>query len=311
MSAEWECVVVGAGVAGLSAALVLGRARRRTLVIDTGEQSNRTSTVLGGFLGHDQRSPCELYATGRQELCSYPSVEHRRAEVLNGVVVAGGVELDLEGGTRVRTRRVLLATGMQYCPPDLPGLAPLWGASVFQCPFCHGWEMRDQRLAALASGGSAIHAALLLRGWTDDVVLLTDGPPRFDSEQRRKLRSAGIAIDERRIVGLIGRAEKLASVAFADGNRLERDGLLVEAPLRQRSPLAQKLGLTTASGPASPDAVEVDPLHRTNVPSVFAAGDISTKLPHLAGAAAAGGQAAMVVVQSLLSEQFGLPFPPN
>lgn len=232
MSAEWECIVVGGGAAGLSAALVLGRARRRTLVVDADSQSNRSASVIGGLLGYDQRPPAELYAVGRRELAAYPSVEYRFGEVVGGTPVGDRLELYLDGGQRLRARRVLLATGMQYCPPDLPGVGPLWGKSVFQCPFCHGWEMRDRRLAALGSGEEAVHAGLMLRGWSKDVVLLTDGPARIDAQQCRLLETAGVTVDERRLVELVGRAGQLTALVFADGTRMERDGLLVSAPLR-------------------------------------------------------------------------------
>lgn len=311
MEFEWECVVVGGGAAGLSAALVLGRARRRTLLVDADEQSNRASPVIGGLLGHDQRPPAELYAAGRRELSSYPTVECRTGQVLGGAVVDGGVVLELADGADVSARRVLLTNGMQYCPPDLPGIEELWGGSVFQCPFCHGWEMRDKRLAALASGDEAVHGALMLRGWSDDVVLLTNGPSELDARERRLLESAKVTVDERRVAELIGRDSELAEIAFTDGGRIARDGLLVEAPLRQRSRLAEKLGVACTSSPTAPDAIDVDALHQTNVANIFAAGDVCTEQPYLAGAIADGSKAAMIVVQSLLAEEYGLPYPPS
>lgn len=307
---DWECIVVGGGAAGLSAALVLGRARRRTLLVDAGEQSNLPSHGIGGLLGHDGRPPAELYAIGRRELSAYPSVEIRDARVVGGSPVGDRFELELDTGEKVRGRRVLLATGMQYCPPDLPGLGALWGTSVFQCPFCHGWEMRDKRLASLAAGEEAVHAALMLRGWSDDVVLLTDGPPQLDDDERRLLQKAEITIEARRVVELIGDLGQLTQIAFADGTRLERDGLLVEAPLRQRSKLAEQLGAACTPGPLAPDAIGVDSLHRTSVSAVFAAGDVCTEQPYVAGSIAAGSQAAMIIVQSLLADQFGMPYPP-
>lgn len=307
---DWECIVVGGGAAGLSAALVLGRARRRTLLVDAGEQSNLPSHGIGGLLGHDGRPPAELYAIGRRELSAYPSVEIRDARVVGGSSVGDRFELELDAGEKVRGRRVLLATGMQYCPPDLPGLGALWGTSVFQCPFCHGWEMRDKRLASLAAGEEAVHAALMLRGWSDDVVLLTDGPPQLDDDERRLLQKAEITIEARRVVELIGDGGQLTQIAFADGTRLERDGLLVEAPLRQRSKLAEQLGAACTPGPLAPDAIGVDSLHRTSVSAVFAAGDVCTEQPYVAGSIAAGSQAAMIIVQSLLADQFGMPYPP-
>jgi thioredoxin reductase len=295
----------------LSAALVLGRARRRTVVLDDNEQSNRASPVIGGLLGYDQRPPADLYAAGRTELLSYPSVEYRRKHVRGGRRVDNGFVLDVDGGEEVHARRVLIATGMQYCPPDIPGLADMWGTSVFQCPFCHGWEMRDRRLAALAAGEEAVHSTLMLRGWTDDVVALTDGHTQLSSADEDALRSAGVTIDDRRIVELIGDGGQLAAIAFADGTRLERDGLLVEAPLQQRSPLAEQLGASCTPGPLGADAIGVDQIYRTHAGGVFAAGDVCTEQPHLAGAIAAGSQAGMIIVQSLLADEFGLPYPPT
>jgi thioredoxin reductase len=308
---EWECAVVGAGAAGLSAALVLGRARRRTLVIDADDQSNRASEVIGGLLGYDRRPPAELYAAGREELKEYPDVDFRHGTVTGGRQVEGGFLLEIDGGDEICAHRVLLATGMRYHPPEIPGLTALWGTTVFQCPFCHGWEMRDKRLAALAADGTAMHAALMLRGWTDDLVLLTDGSPKLSDEDREMLRGANVRLEDRRIVELIGEGEQLTDIAFADGERLARDGLLVEAPLRQRSPLAEQLGVGYRSGPCAVDEIKVDQIHRTTVEGVFAAGDNCTEQPHLPSAIEKGSKAAMMVVQSLLSEQFGMPYPPT
>ncbi|MEO3761656.1 NAD(P)/FAD-dependent oxidoreductase [Mycobacterium sp. B14F4] len=310
MSPQWECAVVGAGAAGLSAALVLGRARRRTVVIDADDQSNRASKSIGGLLGYDQRPPAELYAAGRKELAAYPSVEYRHGQVRSGRRVDSGFLLDTDGG-EIGAKRVLLATGMQYCPPDLPGLAELWGTSVFQCPFCHGWEMRDARLASLAAGEQAVHSALMLRGWSDDVVILTDGRTDLSPPDTNALTSAGVTIDDRRVVELLSEDGILTAVAFADGARLPRDGLLVEAPLRQRSPLAEQLGAACAPGPLAADAIAIDEIHRTKAGGVFAAGDVCTEQPHIAGAIQSGSQAAMIIVQSLLADDFGLPYPPT
>lgn len=281
------------------------------MVIDAGNQSNRASPTIGGLLGYDQRSPADLYAQGRTELAAYPSVEFRTGEVVRGSSGDDGYRLELSNGEMLAARRVLLATGMDYNPPDLPGVGELWGSSVFQCPFCHGWEMRDKRLAALASGEEAVHAALMLRGWSDDVMLLTDGPTQLDSEQLRMLQVAKVEVEQRRVVELVSDDGRLTHVVFADGDRLERDGLLVEAPLSQRSRLAEQLGAACTPGPPAGDAIGVDEIHRTNVPTVFAAGDVCTEQPHLASAIAAGSQAAMIIVQSLLADEFSLPYPPT
>jgi thioredoxin reductase len=149
MDEPWDCIVVGGGAAGLSAALVLGRARQRTLVVDAGAPSNAVAHGIGGLLGHDQRPPAELYATGRAELAAYPTVEVRVGSVVGGRREGPGFVLELADGRHERAHRVLLASGMDYQRPDLPGLEERWGRSAFHCPFCHGWEVRANAAATI------------------------------------------------------------------------------------------------------------------------------------------------------------------
>ncbi len=234
METTWDCIVVGGGAAGLSAALVLGRARQRTLVVDAGSPSNLPAEGIGGLLGHEGRPPAELYATGREELAAYPTVELRAGTVEGGERLEGGFELELAGGGREMTRRVILATGMDYRPPELPGLRELWGRSVFHCPFCHGWEVRDQALAVLGGGDGGVHRAMLLREWSDDVVLLGNGPAELGDGDRERLAAAGIEVDERPVAGLVARGGSLAGIEFADGSLLERAGLLVPVTAAQQ-----------------------------------------------------------------------------
>lgn len=305
-----DCVIVGGGAAGLSAALVLGRARRRILVVDAGGQSNLSAPGIGGLLGSDGVPPAQLYAAGRAELRAYPSVDVRDGTVVEAVATDTGFEVELADGTRVNTRRILLATGMEYRPPALPGLAQLWGGSVFHCPFCHGWEVREQPLAVHGNGDRGVHSALLLRGWSDDVVLLTDGPAELDAEQRELLRAAGVVVEERPVAEFVGADGQLTEVVFTDGDRLPRHGLLVAAVLHQRSTLARQLGAEfNPPGPIAADALKVDGFCRTTVPGVFAAGDVSAQMPQVAAAVSAGSLAGVAVMQTLMSEDFGLPLP--
>ncbi|MFI5510928.1 NAD(P)/FAD-dependent oxidoreductase [Mycobacterium sp. NPDC051804] len=310
MDNMWDCIIVGGGAAGLSAALVLGRARRRTLLVDAGQQSNLAAHGIGGLLGHDGRSPAELYEAGRRELSAYPSVEVRMGEVETGDQSDDGFVLQLADGTLERTRRVLLATGMEYRPPELPGLAQLWGGSAFHCPFCHGWEMRDQPLAVLSRGQRAVHSALLLRGWSDDIVVLTDGPDELEDDDRARLTDANITIDERRVAELASDNGELSAVVFADGTRLPRKGVLVGTTLHQRSTLADQLGADSAEPtPVAENPIAVDSFYRTTASGVFAAGDLSVQMPQVAAAIASGSHAAAAVVQSLMADEFGLAMP--
>src|SRR5215204_4296969 len=216
MDRNWDCIVVGGGAAGLSAALVLGRARRTTLVVDGGRQSNLAAHGIGGLLGHDGR-PADLYAAGREELAAYATVELRAGEIAAGERDEAGFTLELADGTRERARRVLLATGMEYRYPALPGIAERWGRSVFHCPFCHGWEVREQALGVLDRGAEGARRALLLRSWSDDVTLFADGPAELGAEEAAHLEAAGVAIDERRVAELRGPGGSLTGIGFADG----------------------------------------------------------------------------------------------
>jgi thioredoxin reductase/SAM-dependent methyltransferase len=310
MGSDWECIVVGGGAAGLSAALVLGRARRRTLVVDAGEPSNGVAHGIGGLLGQDGRPPHEFYAAGRAELAEYKSVQLIEGEVVAAAREDGAFRLELADGEVHRARRVLLATGMRYEYPDVPGLQNLWGGSAFHCPFCHGWEVRDQALAVLADGDRAVHMALLLKAWTDDIVVLTNGPTYLAAEQHQLLADAGVFVDERPVAEFVSHEGTLTAAVFTDGLQLQREGVLVASSLHQRSMLAAQLGVQIAPpGPAVVDGLLVDQMYRTSVPGVFAAGDTCAQMPQVSAAIASGSAAAAAVVQSLLSDRVRLPGP--
>lgn len=302
MDEPWECVVVGGGAAGLSAALVLGRARRRTLVVDAGAQSNRPAHGIGGLVGHDGRPPDEFYAACRRDILAYPTVRLVEGEVVRGETTDAGAVLDLADGSSVWARRVLLATGMAYRPPDLPGVASRWGRAVFHCPFCHGWEVRDRRLAVLDDGVRGVERAMLLRMWSDDITLLTNGRTPSDTEVD-VLGAVGIGVDDRPVAALEGPGDDLSGVVFTHGEPRECDGLLVPVTLHQRSPLAAQLGaVSAAAGPLVVDAVAVDATGRTSTDHVFAAGDVTGQMQSVANAVAGGSRAAAMIVHAIANE---------
>ncbi|HUF96937.1 MAG TPA: NAD(P)/FAD-dependent oxidoreductase [Ilumatobacter sp.] len=301
----WDCIVVGGAAAGLSAALMLGRARRRTLVIDAGAPSNLHTHGIGGLLGHDGRPPSELYEQGRKELQQYPTVEVRP-----GLVTAGATEsspgshfrVTLADGSVEHGRTVLLATGADYRYPDIDGIAERWGVSVFHCPFCHGWEVRDLPLGVLDNGPTGFTRAQMLTYWTGDVTLYTNGASTLDEEHTERLASLGVTIEERNVATLAGEGTALDAVVLDDGTHRTCSGLLAAVALHQRSGLAEQFGAElNAMGPVAPEAIQVDPMFQTNVPGLFSAGDASTAMPSIAGAIAAGSTAAAMIVHFLLA----------
>src|SRR3954449_143240 len=220
----WDCIIVGAGPAGLNAALVLGRARRRVLVLDGNQPRNYASHAMHGVLGHDGLDPADLRARGRAELVRY-GVEVVSADVRDAAVVDGGVRLTRDEGVEV-TRTVILATGMLDDLPDIPGFAEVWGTSAHTCPYCDGFEHRDERLAVLATGERGEHLAVLLRQWSDDVILLTNGPHSLADDQHARVQALDIPIVETLVAAFDSDgAGHLQRVRLQDGRTLDRDAL--------------------------------------------------------------------------------------
>ena len=287
-----DTVVVGGGPAGLSAALALGRARRRVLVLDTGRPANVKSSAIGGLLGHGGLAPTDLRAAGREQLAALPTVEIRDAAVVDAGVRAGDLEVRLSDGGELRTGALVLAHGLSYEPPALPGIEPLWGRSVFHCPFCDGWEVRDLALAVHGNGPDVVRSALVVSGWSSDVLLVTDGPASLGDGGRELLSAAGVRVREEPIRRLAGGAGHLDRIEFASGPAEERDALFVRTRRDQPNGLAAGLGCELTPG----GTIATDEDGRTAVPGVYAAGDAATeRLRSVAAAIGTGSRAALAV----------------
>jgi thioredoxin reductase len=305
---QYDVVVVGGGSAGLSAALVLGRSRRRTLVLDAGEPRNAPSSGVHGFFSRDGIPPEELLKIGREQLEPYPSVEVRSARVTDTSGENGDFEVILDDGAVVRARKLLLATGVVDELPEKPGFKEFWGRGVYHCPYCHGWEVRDRPLAVLNSGEGAAERAAFIRNWSRDLVLLTDGPAKLDEEGRRTLRALDIPVREERISHLEGdpggAAGGLRRIHFEDGSSLEREGLFYVPPQRQGSELAEMLGCEIVAMGQAPAGVKADPTTReTTVAGVYVAGDAGNAVQSALLAAASGANAAFFVNHSLVADE--------
>jgi len=276
----------------MSAALTLARARRATLLVDAGQQSNLVAPVVGGLLGWDGRRPTEFYAAGRAELAVYPFITLLGGEVARGAWGEDGIfAVTLSDGRRERARSMVLAPGMEYRYPRLPGMDERWGDSVFHCPFCHGWEISGRPVGVLADGAVGVYGALNLRAWSDRVTLLTNGSSRLTVEQREQLSVGGVGLDERPIAALDGPGTELRAAVFADGGELAIGALLVKTYLYQRSSLARDLGATLIEPDEmlGVEAIKADAMGRTGVPGLYAAGDAATPVPPSLASAVASG----------------------
>ncbi|MFI7446032.1 NAD(P)/FAD-dependent oxidoreductase [Nonomuraea sp. NPDC049714] len=307
-----DVIIIGGGPAGLSAALMLGRAHREVLLVDSDEGRNAPAEAVHNFLTRDGTPPERVRALAREQLAAYPAVRF-----LDGVVTGvrrlpeGGFELGDDGGGVVATgRRLLLATGLADRLPAITGLEPLWGRSAFHCPYCHGYEVTGRRVAVIGAGPDRVRLALQLSRFTPDVVLCTGGLP-LDGPGRDLLAAADVPVRCEPIARLEGEGGRLGHIVFEGARPLARDALFVRTTPRQRSDLAGKLGCRTF-----PDAtVEIDEFGRTSEEGVYAAGDMARRatlpmpLAAVIAAAAGGTVAGGMIDQDLLSEDFALPRP--
>lgn len=294
----FDVVVVGGGPAGLSAALTLGRSRRRVLLADGGPRRNEAASHIHNFLTRDGTPPAELRRLGRAELAAYPQVQLHdgRVEAIEGERGAFSVRL---AETTVQARRVLLCTGMVDLLPPLPGLQEAWGRSAFICPYCHGWEVQDRRIAVLAPTLELVEFALLLRGWSRQVVLLTDGRFALPPEVRARMEQGGLQVEERRLARLVAPGGVLSRIEFEEGAPLPAEALFMKPPQRQVA-VVEALGLAVDGH----GLLVVDPMHReTSRPGIHAGGDLVTPAQGAIQAAALGSLAAAVLNHTLVVER--------
>ena len=294
---EHDVAVVGGGAAGLSAALVLARARRSVVVVDAGHPRNAPAAHMQGFLSRDGLPPAELLAIGRAEVASYGG------QVVSGHVedvapLDGGFVLTVSGGRTVRARRVLVATGLRDELPDVPGVRERFGRDVLHCPYCHGWEVRDQRLAVLGGTPGAAEHALLLRQWSDRVVYV----PHVDEvtgDDRRRLAARGVDVVEGPVARVAVTDDRVEGIALADGRTVACDAVFVRPRFVPHDRLLRDLGCAVDElGWVSADATG-----RTSVPGVWVAGNAANARAQVITAAGEGSAAAIAINNDLVLEE--------
>jgi thioredoxin reductase len=319
MEESYDVVVVGGGAAGLNGALALARSRRSVLVVDAGDPRNAPAGHVHNFLSRDGTPPSELYAAGCAEVRRYGGrVEAGRVTALARDGDRFGVRIGTPGGDQsgaqigartVAARRLLVATGLRDVLPDVPGLAARWGIDVLHCPYCHGWEVRDKRIAILATGPAAVHQALLFRQLSPHVTLLQHTGPAPDAEQREQLAALGVTVAGGEVERIEAGPGGLTGVRLAGHGHLALDAVVVAPRLEVRAELLEPLGLKPAEvligeHPVG-NRIEADRTGATAVPGVWVAGNLTDPQAQVIAAAAAGLMAGAAINLDLVLEDAG------
>jgi thioredoxin reductase len=298
----YDVIIVGAGPAGLSAALWLGRGRRQVLVCDSGHPRNAVSHAMHGFLTRDGTAPLEFVRLGREEVLAYPNVELREVSVLDAERVKNHFSVTLADHSRLATRKLLFTTGIVDELPPLEGIEAFYGKSVFPCPFCDGWEVRDQPLAIYGKDKEGKHLALQLTQWSRDLLFCTDGPSTLTKQDLAQLAHLGLEVREDRIARLEGHDGQLEGIVFANGDRLPRRALFLRPDQHPRCDLPVKLGYVF---PSQRPLLRTQGYEQPTAPGLYVAGD-AFRSTWVINAASEGVEVAYFMFIALLKEDLGL-----
>jgi thioredoxin reductase len=299
---QYDVVVIGGGAAGLNGALMLARARRSVAVIDAGEPRNAPAGGVHGLLGREGMAPAELLEIGRGEVRQYGG------HVVDGTVTSakaseGGFTVALADGREVKARKLLVTTGLVDRLPEIPGLAEHWGKDLIHCPYCHGWEVRDQAIGIVATGPMSMHTALLFRQWTDDLVVFTNDRLALPPEEAEKLKARGTRIVDGAIERIEAEDGRIRGVRLANGEFVERSVLATASRLEARAGFLKDLGLNAVEHPSGAgEHVPADPFGRSDVPGVWVAGNVTDLMAQVGAAAAAGAMAGAQINMELVND---------
>ncbi len=237
-----DVMIIGGSYAGLSAAMALGRSMRDVLIVDSGKPCNRQTPYSHNFITRDGETPAAIAAIARRQVLRYPTVSWLDDQALNVVKKQDYFEMGTASGGVYRSRKILFATGINDQMPALEGFAACWGISVLHCPYCHGYEVKDKRLAVSGNGDAGFHLAMMIHHWSGDLTVFTDGAASFSTEQKDKLNKHGIEI----VAGAFDHLEHqegiLSAIVLKDGSRYEKDALFARVPFQEQSGLPAALG---------------------------------------------------------------------
>jgi len=292
----FDVIIIGGSYSGLSAALALGRAHRKVLLIDANEPCNARVPQSHNLLTHDGEAPQILRAQAIADVSKYPTVHFRKGRATEVSGSNGAFTVRTAEGSEHNARKLLLALGVRDELPAITGLAECWGISAAACPFCHGYEVSDQRIALIGNTPDTFDYVNLVHNWSQQLNVLTNGPATFTEEQRSSLSGKGIGVVEHTIAEVIHEKGQVKSLRFSDGSSMAADALF----LRSRTPLPSAIPGSLGIELTEQGLIKVDPMQHTNVPGVFASGDCASPMRALSMAIASGNIAGAVIVHELI-----------
>ncbi|TJY66397.1 NAD(P)/FAD-dependent oxidoreductase [Arthrobacter sp. CAU 1506] len=301
---EWDVIIIGGGAAGLSAALMLGRALRKVLVLDGGSPRNRFASHMHGVLGNEGADPLEFLSRARAEVAGY-GVEVRSAVVNQVSETAAGIAVETDDGGRLTARRLIASSGVRDDLPEIPGMAQRWGRDVLHCPYCHGWEVRGKRLAVLATSPMGIHQAQLIPQWSPDVVFFTALAGPVDGDIAAQLAARNVSRDPRPVTELVVSDDALTGIRVEGGEVVDVDAVFTAATLIPQDGYLAGFELEREDS-AFGSFLKVDPTGRTSHPRIWAAGNITSPGANVPISIAAGAMAGGMINADLVTEDFAL-----
>ncbi|CAL1519299.1 NAD(P)/FAD-dependent oxidoreductase [Chitinophaga sp. MM2321] len=294
----YDVIIIGGSYAGLSAAMALGRSFRQVLVLDNGMPANRQTPHAHNFITHDGQTPAAIAAAAKEQVSHYPTIQFKNETAVSATINGMGFLIETKNGEHFQAKKLLLATGITDIMPDIKGFAAAWGISVLHCPYCHGYEVRNEVTGILSNGEEAYEFSKMIHHWTSNLTIFTNGAAVFSNEQLDKLATHRIAVNDKVIREIEQEKGQVKQLLFTDGSSAPVRVLYARPAMRLSGDIPVALGcVLTATG-----HIEADSFQRTSVPGVFAAGDCTTPFRSLSQATAAGTLAGAMINKALVEE---------